>query len=144
MKITLNRRHESAVALWVVIVIMVIFVIVIGSIFIICCHAIQKIVPPPPPDDDGKVPALHIGDKYSGGTITGFLPHFDNFTSNASAVAVTNVLVFAADTPNPDQWTNLVFAGQLSDMTNTVTLEQFSNVIPAQRYYNIVVSNSNQ
>lgn len=130
----IKPQQNRAIAIWVMIVVMLIFIVVIGGIFYIFCKAINKLVPPPAPDPDGHVQTLHIGDKYQGGTVTGWAPH------SGSLTGATNVLVYASDSPGP-AWTNLVATQVLVGETNVFLIEQFTNP-PGARFYNLVLSNT--
>jgi hypothetical protein len=157
MKIRLNPNREAGVAIvaWLLVVLFVIFIIIIFGVAYTCIKTIQKIVPPPDPDPDGRIHMPVVGDKYGGGTVTGYAPppHLtvqDIEQSAPPGFAISRVYIFADNSPRPAAWTNCIWQGDLLDVTNAIGSNGLpmefwpAGQMPSQRFYNIVVSNSNQ
>lgn len=155
MKITLDRKGGFAAAGWILLIFFVIFIIVIFGVAYTIIRTFQKIVPPPPPDDDGLIHMPAIGSGYLGGVVQGYVPppHFSPQYLQAAAppgFTISRVYIFADDSPRPSAWTNCIWAGDLTNVqsafgSNGLPMESWpAGQMPPQRFYNIIVSNSNQ
>lgn len=155
MKIKPNAQAGLLAASWILLIFFIIFVIFILGIAYTVIRTFQKIVPPPPPDDDGIIRMPPVGAGYGGGVVGGYAPppHFSpQYLQDAAppGFTVNRVYIFADNSPRPASWTNCIWSGDLADVTNVMgsnglPVESWPlGQMPAQRFYNIVVSNSSQ
>ncbi len=153
MKIMPNRRRGFAAIAWLLVVFFIVFVIIIFGVAYTCIKTIQRIVPPPDKDQDGTVHMPGIGDKYQGGTVTGYAPPPHDAPQYLTDIATNGftlhwVYIFASDQPRPSAWTNCIWNGDLSTVSNAfgsngLPMEFWpAGQMPAARFYNIVLSNS--
>ena len=139
-----SRESGQAVGIFLVLLLFVLFIIVIAGITFSMIKTIHRIVPQPPPDENGWTPGL--GSLYDGGIVIGYTnaprPAFKLLPLD-SQPKVT-VLIFAADVPNPSAWTNLIWSGPESSLSqvmgsNGLPMEHFAGAMPPSRFYNICV-----
>ena len=151
MRIIPNRRRGFTAIAWLLVVFFIVFIVIIFGVAYTCIKTIQRICPPPDKDADGTVHMPAIGDKYQGGTVTGYAPPPHSLDEvqppPADLFTVHWVYIFASDQPRPSAWTNCIWNGDLLDLTNQIgpnglPMELWpAGQMPDRRFYNIVVSN---
>ncbi len=146
MRIIPNRRRGFAALAWVLVVFFIVFIVIIFGVAYTCIKTIQRICPPPDKDADGTVHMPAIGDKYQGGTVTGYAPPphaVDQLEAPpADLFTVHWVYIYADNSPRPAAWTNCIWNGPLGSEPDVFTLESWPvGQMPAQRFYNKIISN---